>query len=113
MHKNQEVIRKFKEKFENERGYLMFLYLQEGNRQEYSISCGEEVKSFLLSALDQRDEEWKKRIEEAIKTKMTDERKVAQFGIWQADTYNDKMLVNAVLKEVRDGLLLEPKNIEG
>ena len=37
---------------------------------------------------------------EKIEKLKTDERKVADFGEWQAETYNDKMLVNAVLDKV-------------
>ena len=37
----------------------------------------------------------------------TDERKVATFGEWQAETYEDKMLVNAVIQEAIDKLKAE------
>lgn len=46
-----------------------------------------------------RQEEIKKIIKIA-KSLKTDERKVANFGEWQAETYNDKMLVNAVLEKL-------------
>jgi len=46
-----------------------------------------------------RNEEIKKIIK-IIKSLKTDERKVASFGEWQAETYNDKMLVNAILDKL-------------
>lgn len=39
----------------------------------------------------------------------TDERKVAVFGEWQAESYNDKQLVNAVLTDILAALKGEEK----
>ena len=37
---------------------------------------------------------------EGIEGMKTDERKVATFGEWQAESYEDKMLVNAILNDI-------------
>ena len=37
---------------------------------------------------------------EGIEGMKTDERKVATFGEWQAESYEDKMLVNAILTDI-------------
>lgn len=39
-------------------------------------------------------------IRKEVEGKKTDERQVAIFGDWQAVTYEDKMLVNAVLSDM-------------
>jgi len=41
-------------------------------------------------------------IEVMIEGMKTDERKTATFGDWVAETYEEKMLVNAVLEEVKN-----------
>ena len=35
----------------------------------------------------------------------TDERKVATFGEWQAESYEDKMLVNAILTDILENVV--------
>ena len=40
------------------------------------------------------------RLVEGIEGMKTDERKVATFGEWQAESYEDKMLVNAILTDI-------------
>ena len=35
----------------------------------------------------------------------TDERKVATFGEWQAESYEDKMLVNAILTNILENVV--------
>lgn len=42
----------------------------------------------------------KKDIIEKIKSRKCDERKVKTFGEWEAGTYEEKMLVNAVLEDL-------------
>ena len=44
---------------------------------------------------------------EMLEGMRTDERRVATFGEWQAETYEDKMLVNAVIQEAIDKLKAE------
>lgn len=42
---------------------------------------------------------------EMVESKKTDERKVATFGEWEARTYEDKMLVNAVLADIKQAII--------
>jgi len=42
---------------------------------------------------------------EGIEGMKTDERKVATFGEWQAETYEDKMLVNAILTDILENVV--------
>ena len=42
---------------------------------------------------------------EGIEGMKTDERKVATFGKWQAETYEDKMLVNAILNDILENVV--------
>lgn len=52
----------------------------------------------------------KQDIENIIKKNLpekTDERKVATFGGWQAETYGEKMLVNAVLDQINTSLIAD------
>jgi len=42
---------------------------------------------------------------EGIEGMKTDERKVATFGKWQAETYEDKMLVNAILTDILENVV--------
>ena len=42
---------------------------------------------------------------EGIEGMKTDERKVATFGEWQAESYEDKMLVNAILTNILEKLV--------
>jgi len=41
---------------------------------------------------------------EMIEGVKTDERKVAYFGEWQAETYEEKMLVNSVLDSLKQSI---------
>lgn len=45
---------------------------------------------------------WLREEIDSLQTLKTDERKVATFGEWQAETYEDKMLVNAVIQSIQD-----------
>ena len=52
----------------------------------------------------------KQQIEDIIKKnlpKKVDERRVVTFGEWQAETYGDKMLVNAVLDQINISLIAD------
>jgi len=42
---------------------------------------------------------------EGIEGMKTDERKVATFGEWQAESYEDKMLVNAILTDILENVV--------
>jgi len=42
---------------------------------------------------------------EGIEGMKTDERKVATFGEWQAESYEDKMLVNAILNDILENVV--------
>jgi len=45
------------------------------------------------------------RLVEGIEGMKTDERKVATFGEWQAESYEDKMLVNAILNDILENVV--------
>ena len=45
------------------------------------------------------------RLVEGIEGMKTDERKVATFGEWQAESYEDKMLVNAILTDILENVV--------
>lgn len=59
------------------------------NDGEQKCECWIEGAKSLLLAL-----------REGVEERKTDERKVAVFGEWQAETYEEKMLVNAVVSDI-------------
>lgn len=63
--------------------------------QDEPLASFEKIKHFLISFHIRLMEE----MVERLKTQITDERKVAIFGEWEARTYEDKMLVNAVIQD--------------
>ena len=62
---------------------------------------GDEIANLLTQDRNQAYEELIKGIE-GMKT---DERKVATFGEWQAESYEDKMLVNAILADILENVV--------
>ncbi len=48
-------------------------------------------------------------LKEKVEGLKADERKIAEFGEWQAETYTEKMLVNAVLEALLVELGLNDK----
>jgi len=55
--------------------------------------------------LTRRDNQAYTRLMEGIEGMKTDERKVATFGEWQAESYEDKMLVNAILTDILENVV--------
>lgn len=64
-----------------------------------SYEQSEEVKHFITARLLSQRASILAEVEGVIESLKTDERKVAVFGDWEARTYDEKQLVNAVLKE--------------
>jgi hypothetical protein len=66
--------------------------------------CAQELKDFLRTLLSESKLKTIELLKEEIKLLKTDERKVAVFGkgmdSWEAGTYDEKQLVNAVLSQV-------------
>lgn len=56
--------------------------------------------SFLEELFDAALAEQKAEIINVINEMKCDERKTREFGEWVAETFNDKMLVNSVVKEI-------------
>lgn len=89
-----------------------FIHCKGGFLDEHTI---DEMTKWLSSSYDRivaqalKDE--RKRISDKVKATMTNERKVAVFGkrmdSWEARSYDEKQLVNAVLREILD--IINPK----
>ena len=59
-----------------------------------------DVEKHLKAKITQDRNQAYTRLVEGIEGMKTDERKVATFGEWQAESYEDKMLVNAILTDI-------------
>lgn len=64
-----------------------------------------DISKFFLQKLTQVRSEVLEEVGKEIDLQKTDERKVANFGEWHAETYNEKMLVNAVLHDSKERIL--------
>jgi len=62
------------------------------------------VKVTMQALKEDRDQAYT-RLVEGIEGMKTDERKVATFGEWQAESYEDKMLVNAILTDILENVV--------
>ena len=74
-----------------------------GEWPEHSIMTGRERNNLfdaIKPILTQDRNQAYTRLVEGIEGMKTDERKVATFGEWQAESYEDKMLVNAILTDI-------------
>jgi hypothetical protein len=58
----------------------------------------------LSELLTSRDTYWKERVRKEVEFLKCSERTKRQYGDWVAETYEDKMLVNAVLDTLLDNL---------
>lgn len=71
-------------------------WVYKASKEENLAVCWQECYRIAQSILSKNDTAWREKVE-GLKT---DERKVATFGDWEAVTYEDKMLVNAVLDDL-------------
>jgi hypothetical protein len=64
----------------------------------------DDLKTFIRLLLTSRDTYWKERVRKEVEFLKCSERTKRQYGDWVAETYEDKMLVNAVLDTLLDNL---------
>jgi len=62
------------------------------------------VKVTMQALKEDRDQAYTSLLE-GIEGMKTDERKAATFGEWQAESYEDKMLVNATLADIIENVV--------
>jgi len=64
-----------------------------------------DVEKHLKAKITQDRDQAYTSLVEGIEGMKTDERKVATFGEWQAESYEDKMLVNAILTDIIENVV--------